>query len=147
MLNKVLLTPVDELVDYVKEHKNCSVSDIKEHLKVNTETIEKWLVVLEENKVLKIKYKGFEGYVEYAEKESAEEQQLLDVERMKDLFVRKCRDKDMSYEKIKKIWPLFVDEHEEELRKNFEKKGKKMGYDKSKIEKAWLKYKSDLVRM
>lgn len=147
MLSKTLLTSVDHLVEYVKDHNNCNMTDLKKEINVSTDLLEKWVTILEEYGVLKVKYKGLDAYVQFTEKETKEEKKSYDLELFRDLFIRKCKTKNMSYDKIKKVWPLFVSENEEEMKDMFAKKAKSEGMDMEKINVAWERYKKDLVRL
>ena len=42
MLNKVLETPVDTLVELVKKNDNCTITFLKEKLNLPLDIIEKW---------------------------------------------------------------------------------------------------------
>lgn len=147
MLSKVLLTPVDSLVELIKKNNNCSTKFLETELKLPSEYIEKWLVILEENKVVKVHYKGFEGFVNYIEEDEGEDKKILDVEKIKKVFIEKAKGKHLSYEKMKKVWPYFLKEHEEEIKKLFENKARSMGYEENKVNTGWIKYRGDLEKL
>ncbi len=145
MLNKVLDTPVDTLVELVRKNENCSISFLKNNLKVSVEIIEKWLVILEEYEILKVQYNGLEGYVKLGKKEKENiKKKEFDLERLKDIFIESSKKKKISYEKMKKIWPLFLIEKEEEIKKLFYEKAKNLKINENKTKKAWEKYKTDI---
>ncbi len=145
MQNKILTTPVDNLMDIIKEKKKVSLSQIKRELKLPQELIEKWLIILEEFKIVKLQYSGFEGYVTFVEKkDKSKSKNQLDIENLKDTFIEKSKEKDISYEKMRTLWPKFISEYETDIKLLFEERAKTQGYEELRIEKAWLKYKKEL---
>lgn len=149
MLGKVLKTPVDELVELVKKNKNCTIKFLQSQLKISLETIEKWLVILEEYNVITINFKGFEGFVNISseyEKET-EKKEEIDIENLKETFLEKTRNKNISYVETKKAWKLFLKRYEEEIKRLFIEKAKKEKYEIKKIGHAWDKYKADLENL
>ena len=86
-----------------------------------------------------------EGYVQLQkdEKEKTEEKSF-DLDKLKDLFIDNSRKKNISYEKMKELWPIFLLEHENQIKKIFDKKAKEMKFNDLKTKKAWLKYKKNL---
>lgn len=148
MLGKILLTPVDEIVQYVKNNNGCKVSELGQKFRVPVEIIKKWLVVLEEYNVLKTHYKGLEGYV-YITKEASEKEpkESIDVEKLKDTFIEKAKIKRLSYDKIKQIWPVFLEQYKVEIKNTFYEKAKKKGYEPAKIERAWFRFEEELYKI
>lgn len=148
MLNKVLLTPVDDLVEIIKKNPNCSVDFLSKQLKLPTDIIEKWLVVLEEFKILKITYKGFNGFVKLSEDLlKHEESQTIDVNKLKSIFVDKSKEKGFTIEKMQEIWPSFLSKYESEIELLFKNKARASGYNEQKIQKAWGRYREELQRL
>ena len=149
MLNKILLTPIDELVEIVRENKKCSVNFLKTHLNVSIEILERWLVILEEYKVLTVHYSGLEGYVTIIEEvnSSKNKNDELNIYNLKDRFIERSKLKEMNYDKMKKLWPVFILEYENEIKREFYEKAKNVGYDLQKIDKAWIRYKQDLEEL
>lgn len=151
MLNKILTTPVDDLVELVKSNPDCSVTFIQGKLGLPVEIIEKWLVVLEEYKVVKVNYKGFEGYVKYLvsqKEEDAKKQKAkqIDISRLKDAFVEKSQKRGLSSEQMSSLWPQFVLNFERDIREMFYNMAREKGYETVKIATAWNKYKEELVK-
>ena len=145
MLNKVLLTPVDELVDIVRTNPNCSVAFIRNKLKLPMADIEKWIVILDEYDIIKVDYKGFEGYVRISEHVKEKEREgKLDIEKLKSVYIEKSKEKEYSFEKMQKLWPLFLKEYEEDIKTLFVDKAKENGFSKDRIDKAWIKYRGGL---
>lgn len=146
MLNKVLTTPVDELVNIVKSNKNINIRLLSTKLKIPSEIIERWLVILEEFNILKITYKGFEGYVNYIEKIDSiiEQKEKIDVENLKSSFLKKSKLKNLSGKKTQELWTEFIKTYEQDIKDLFTDKAKSKGYKLNKIENAWLLYKKDL---
>lgn len=146
MLNKVLLTPVDHIVEHVKQNGECTLTSLKDKFNIQTDIIEKWLVILEENGVLKVKYKGFEGYISHIEVEKQEDKEV-NIDELKNSFIQKSKLKKIPFEKMKLIWPVFVAEHENEIKDKFERRAKRLGYDATKVAKAWIKYREELEKL
>ncbi len=147
MQNNILTTPVDNLVEYVKVHKNCSFTEVINHLKFPLEIIEKWFVILEEYSIVKVYYKGFEGYISYVEKEDLKKSKEgeIDIDNLKKIFILKSQDKNFSYEKMRQLWPIFISEYERDIMQLFQDKAKERGYSIEKIDKAWIQFKKELV--
>ena len=119
MLNKVLRTPVDDLVDILKSIKKCKISYLSSKLNLPLENIEKWLVILEEYGILNLKYEGFEGYVEYKEKNLTNiKKDSLDIDKLKSDFIRRSHLKQLDSKKIKDLWKLFVKKYQKESKSN-----------------------------
>ncbi len=92
MESKVLLTPVDELVDIVKQNPNCEIEFISQKLRLPQDLIEKWLIVLEEFKILNIKYKGFKGFVNTSDSlKKHDSSKEIDIDKIKELYVSKSK--------------------------------------------------------
>ncbi|MCA9497411.1 MAG: hypothetical protein KC589_10810 [Nanoarchaeota archaeon] len=146
MLSKILSTPVDDMVELVEKNPNCSVSFLQQSLKVTTEIIEKWIIVLEEFKILTVQYKGFEGFVDIhpKKKEMLHKKGNIDLDRLKDEFIERSKLKSYSFDKMKKLWPVFISEYKEEIKELFYDKAKIAGYDARKIGEAWKKYEVTL---
>ncbi len=144
MLNKVLETPVDKIIEELKTNKILSITQIQKKLKLPLTIIERWLVILEEYKVIKTTYKGFEGFVEFVEKK--EKSNEPGIEDIKLVFIDKCKEKKLDFNKMKEIWPIFLEANISEIKKEFEKDAISKKYDVSKIKLAWLKFEKDLRR-
>ena len=148
MLNKVLSTPIDNLVEIVKRTGTCKLSYLNNELNVSPSILDKWLVILEEYDVLTVKYSGLDGYVRYIEKIEIEEvkskSEIIDANHLKIDFTKKARMKNLSTDKIKKIWPQFIKKYEEEIKENFLSIAQKRGHEPEKVNKAWKKYKEEL---
>jgi hypothetical protein len=138
MISKILETPVDHLVKFVKDHPNSSVTSIRENLKVPGEILERWLVVLEEYKIIDVEYKGFEGFVTFVGKKESKDE--VDIDNLKEIFVNSAKKTGMPYDKIREAWPIFLSKYESEIHELFIKKAKKLGFDQSKVTVAWNKY-------
>jgi hypothetical protein len=145
MVNKVLLTPVDDLVDIVKQNPNCQIDFLSKKLNLPQELIEKWLVVLEEFKILTITYKGFKGFVSISQgvkKHSSSKE--IDIDKIKQIFVSKSKDKGLSIDKMQEVWPTFLKRYENDILELFTTKAKAAGYPQAKIGMAWNKFRGEL---
>lgn len=144
MSNTILTTPVDTLVKIVKENQPCTLSFLKDKLRLPLELIEKWLVVLEEYKIISVTYKGLEGFVRINEKEFNQEE--LSPESLKEAFIDKCVKRKIPFSKMALIWPKFIIKFEKELKELFIQEALKAGHTKNKTEIAWVKFRKELER-
>ncbi|MCA9486605.1 hypothetical protein H6501_04395 [Candidatus Woesearchaeota archaeon] len=145
MSSRVLTTPVDELVAFVKDNRNCSIARIVQHLNLPLEAIERWLLVLEEYKVIFVVYRGFEGFVSYNEDKEKKSRSDIDVMHLKEIFLEKAREHNLSLDQTKRLWPSFILKYQAEIQQLFIKKAQGYGItQQNRIEAAWLKYKKDL---
>lgn len=145
MENKVLLTPVDDLVDIVKENPNCQIGFLAQKLNLPQDLIEKWLVVLEEFKILTIKYKGFNGFVNVSDSlKKHDSSKEINIDKLKETFVSKSKEKGLSIEKMQEVWPTFLAKFEKEIHRLFVQKATNAGYPKNKIELAWTRFRTEL---
>jgi len=145
MLSKVLTTPIDDLVEIVRKKTQCSITQLSKELNAPKESVEKWLVVLEEFKILSVNYRGFEGYVTLSVQEKKGDSKKYDiVDNIKELYIDKAKEKKLSYLQMRSLWPYFINEHKDELKDLFIDKAKSLGFDQSRIDKAWGKYEEGL---
>ena len=143
MLNKILRTPVDDLVDILNESGKVKISSLVPKLRVPMEYIERWLIILEEYNIVKLNYVGFEGYVSLIKKQVKKTDEI-DVDQLKETFLKKSHLKNLDSKKIEKLWILFLEKYEGEIKILFIKKAKLKGYKDKEIELAWKRYKKDL---
>ena len=149
MLNKVLNTPVDDLVELIKNNKNCTINFLVKKLNLPIEAVEKWIVILEEYNIIKVNYRGFEGYVNYIEKKDENEKKKekdTNIDKLKETFVEKSIQRGLTNSQMKAIWPKFVSQYEREIREKFFYMAKEKGYDSYKIADAWNRYREDLLK-
>ena len=139
MKNQILLTPVDEIVTYIKQNPHKTIADISKIFKIKEDIIDKWVTVLEEYNICKVEFHGLEGRIEYCEETGKKKN--IKVEQIKDLFIRACYSRKISTEKMKELWNLFFVEYEEEIKKEFEKECIEKKLDKRKIPLAWERFK------
>ena len=147
MLNKILSTPIDDLVRIVKKTGRCKLSYLNKELNISSSVLDKWLVILEEYNILEVNYSGLDGEVHYIEKleeQKEEENNFINVNALKIDFTKKSKLKSISEEKTKSLWKMFINQYETEIRNNFLKISEKKGHEKSKTEKAWKKYREEL---
>jgi len=148
MSSNILKTPVDDLVVYIKETKSCKVSEIVQKFHVPLEYIERWLVILEEANILKLSYSKFEGFIEYVEDQSKLKSNTeIDVDKLKEIFLRKSEGKKLSSKKTYELWKIFIKVYEAEIKKLFFTKARARGFPTEKIENAWILYKEDLRKL
>ncbi len=143
MLSKVLKTPIDDLMDFIKEKKEVNILTIRQKFNFPMDVIEKWLVILEEYNIIKIHYRGFEGIVNYVEK--TKDKGKLSIENLKEVFIQKSRGKNLSTADMQKIWPMFILNHEEDIKVLFFESAKQRSFSLELANKAWTKYREELV--
>ena len=144
MLGKTLLTPMDDIVGYAKEKPNCTISYLKDKLNVPSDVLERWLVILDENEVVTMHYRGLKGFVSLTEKQKGMDNKESDIEKIEQVFIEKCRKKNLSFDKMQELWPKFLEEYIDEIKKEFFEKAKKKGFNEKKTEKAWERFKESL---
>lgn len=152
MQSKILITPIDNMVEFISENKNCSINTICSKFNLSLDIIEKWLVILEEYKILEVKYAGFEGFAninpKYLEKKNLKkekEDSFLDLKSLKLDFIKKVRDKDLQYQ-AEDLWPKFISNYEPEIKENFYKSAKERGFPEKTMDSAWNKFKLELLK-
>jgi len=147
MLNKILSTPIDDLVKIVKKTGKCKLSYLNNELNISPSILDKWLVILEEYSILNVNYSGLDGEVHYIEKlevKKNEDEGFIDVNRLKMDFTKKSKLKRISDEKTKSLWKTFIQNYEAEIRENFLVIADKKGHESEKVKKAWKKYREEL---
>jgi hypothetical protein len=145
MSQSILKTPVDDLVEIVKKNKEVTIEFLKNQLKIPTNIIENWLVILEEKKILKVTYSGLEGKVKYID--NSINKNKVDITNIKKIFLEKVRNKGYSLDKIQIIWKEFLKTYEEEIKKEFFENAKNRGYSDQKIKKAWELFFKDIQKL
>lgn len=143
MTCKILQTPIDELIEIVKVNNNCTITFLRDRLRIPTEVIERWITILEEYEILKVHYRGFEGYIQIVETKE-EKNVSIDVNDLKNQFLMKAKLKSISTDRIAKLWLVFINEYMEQIKDLFFQKAKVRGYEYNQIVKAWELYKKDL---
>ena len=144
MLGKTLLTPVDNIVGYVKEKPNCTISYLRDKLNVPSNVLERWLVILDENEIVTMHYRGLEGFVNLTEKQKNVNNNASDVEKVEEIFIEKCRKRNLGFDKMQELWPKFLEEYNNEIKKQFYERAKDRGFNEKKIERAWEKFRKGL---
>lgn len=152
MQSKILITPIDSMVDFISESKICSITKICSKLNLPLEIIEKWLVILEEYKIIEVKYSGFEGFAsmnsKYLEKTNVKKEKenaILDLKSLKLDFIKKVRDKNLQYQ-AEELWPKFILNYESDIKENFYNSARERGFPEKTMEMAWNKFKLELLK-
>ncbi len=166
MHNTILKTPIDDMVEILKEKKICSIKYIQEKLNVSTGLLEKWLTILEEYNVLTVFYRGLEGFAKIKEevaestkkgnnpvnamhdeiKQHHTNENFLNIEMIKAEFFKKSQLKSINDQMIRQLWPRFILKYESEIKNDFFLKAKSRNVQDHMIEKAWYAYKEDLIK-
>lgn len=143
-MDKILLTPVDRMVEIISTSDNINLTDLTKQMHFPREMIERWLIILEEYKILTVHYKGFEGFVKLIKQTNKNSLHEIDVEKIKEEFISKAEGKNLALSDIKVIWPKFLKKYENEIKILFEKKAKEKGIENKKIKIGWTKYLVEL---
>lgn len=146
-MQNILKTPVDDIVDYLKKTKKCKIDELVIKYKIPLTYIERWLIILEEKGVLKVYYKGLEGFVEYVEDKNIKKEDEVDVDNLKQVFLSKAKGKGYTPEEIEEAWKKFISQYKEEIKQLFYRKAQEKGYPPQKIERGWLMYLRELERL
>ena len=151
MVSKILETPIDDFVKLIKVLDGFEVEEIKMRAKrefgVYEDTIEKWLIILEEAKIISVKYRGLKSYIEYRENKKEKKEKILDMEKMKSQFKIKAREKNIQEGRVEGLWAKFLEQSIENIKQEFIKKSLKQERTQEEIIKAWEKYKGELVKL
>ena len=76
-------------------------------------------MILDENEIIKMHYRGFEGFVNLTEKQKNVNNNASDVEKVEEIFIEKCRKKNLGFDKMQELWPKFLEEYNNEIKKQF----------------------------
>jgi hypothetical protein len=139
MKAKVLKTPVDTAVEYIKEHPDCTLTELTKVLGKDSKGLDKWLIILEEYGVINVKYVGFEGYIKYTKKEESIKK-AVNLDELKKRFLEMCRKSQISSERIQILWPKFVENYEDKLKELYES-------TKEKDKEDWNNFKTKLIQI
>ncbi len=142
MNSQVLITPIDEIVTYIKKNPRTSISKISKIFKIREDLVDRWISVLEEQEILVVDFKGLDSVVSF--KEHNGELKKINVENVKELFVQACYKKKVATPQMKELWIRFYKLFESEIKSEFEKECVKKGFDKKKIPMAWKKFSKTL---
>ncbi|MFP4402352.1 MAG: hypothetical protein ACLFPL_03900 [Candidatus Nanoarchaeia archaeon] len=145
MDNPTLLTPIDELVTYVKNRPGISLKELSTVFKVSETIMDRWISVLEEEGILRVEIHKLESLVYFKEREKRTKQ--IKVENIKEKFVQACYRKKISTEKTKELWKLFFNEFENDIKEQFEKESREKKFEIKKIPLAWKKFRESMQEL
>ena len=86
MKSEVLITPIDEIITYLKSHPLCSTSQLAILFKIDEEIIDKWISILEEQGIVKVEFHGLEPEITYINKNKTDKK--ISIDNLKDSFVK-----------------------------------------------------------
>ena len=144
MSSQVLITPVDEIVTYIKAHPRTSIQNLSAVFKIKEDLVEKWVTILEEQGVLRVEFSGLDSIVTFVTQQTTKK---IDVENIKELFVQSCYKKKVPTNKMKELWEVFFHQYEAEIKAAFEKLCEKKKFEKNKIPNAWLRFRATLEKL
>ena len=146
MTSRTLRTPIDDMLDLLKEEKQEKISSkqLSERLKVPLEVLDRWAIILEERGVIKVKHSRFSSEILYQRKTH---RKSLDLTEIKQSFINKCYGRELDFNTIRQLWASYVKNNKQRFRKEFVEEGKAKGYVLKKIDRAWLKFEKDLEEL
>ena len=145
MKSEVLITPIDEIITYLKSHPLCSTSQLAILFKIDEEIIDKWISILEEQGIVKVEFHGLEPEITYINKNKTDKK--ISIDNLKDSFVQACYKKKISNEKMKELWRVFFSQYEQEIKKQFEKESVERKLDKKMIPIAWQRFRKTMEEL
>ncbi len=142
MFSETVLTPIDKLMDLLKKNKELEIKELSRLLNEKKETIENWVLILEEKKVLNIETKWFNNFVSLNDDEINTE---FDFFNLKNTFLQKAKAKEIPYSKITELWLNFINHNEQDLYEKFKITMLKNGKGKNIESKTiWKKFRKEL---
>lgn len=145
MKSQVLTTPIDEIATYLKNHPNSTTSQIAMLFKVDESVVDKWVSILEEEKVVKVEFHGFEPEISFVEVNK--EKKGVSINNLKDAFVKACYKKKISNEKMKELWRVFFIQFEDEIKSQFEKESIDKKMNKKMLPIAWKRFRRTMEEL
>ena len=145
MVNPTLLTPIDEIVTYVKNKPGIGLKELSSIFKVSETIMDRWVSVLEEEEIFRVELHNLESHVHFNEKEKKVKQ--IKVENIKEKFVQACYHRKVSTEKTKELWKIFFTEFENDIREQFEKESREKKFEIKKIPLAWKKFRESMLEL
>ncbi len=149
-----ITTPVDNMVEILKERGKMSVKELSKMLGVDQLVVERWLAILELNGIVRFDYRGLNEFIEYTEKknkkaggsEPAEETEI-DLEEMKRRFMARIQKEGLSLEEARLLWRKYIESISETLKSSFYKKAREKGISDQEIESYWLNYRQEVMNL
>ncbi|MFH1212402.1 MAG: hypothetical protein V1659_05770 [Candidatus Woesearchaeota archaeon] len=155
MVDNIITTGVDELIEILKSRDKMPISDAARLLKTPLSVVQSWVDFLVEEKILGVEYKFTKPYIylnrpdEEKTKETGEKnrekQKSQNIQSFKDNFKEKAREKNIPESKVHYLWQNHI-MREVELKKQFffiEAK-KRDFFD---AEELWTRYKQHLLEL
>jgi len=153
-MNK-LRTPLDEIGFFLKDNKNkkFEMEDLVKKFHVPPEVLERWLIILEQNKIIKIEYSGLKVLIQYvfSDKEGPvkEEEESIDkkIQEIKEIFIFKSKQKGFPEQEIEEMWKNYLKNYLPQLKKIFYRKAKLKGLSDEDIISTWKVYYYELLKI
>lgn len=145
MKSQVLITPIDEIITYLKNHPQSSTAQIAMLFKIDEEIVDKWISILEEEGIVKIEFHGLEPEISYIDKKQTKKQ--ISIDNLKDAFVQACYKKKVSNDKMKELWKLFFNQYEQDIKEQFKKESLERKLDKKMIPVAWQRFRKTMEEL
>ena len=148
-----MTTPIDDIMKFMNDKKQVRIKDVYKNFSNMTEkTIDNFIEILKEDKILKIEFKGFDSFIKINEKSIQKkiEDEIFDFENLKFEFIKRAEIKKIDERIIFELFKKFVNYYEEDLKKNFDNnfKIKSLSLDRSRkvIQKSWGQFKLEYLK-
>lgn len=145
MKSQVLITPIDEIMTYLKSHPNSTTTQISTLFKIDENVIDKWISILEEEKVVKVEFHGLEPEITYINPKKNTKK--ISIDNIKDSFIQACYKRKISNDKMKELWRIFFTKYEKEIKEQFEKESIEKKLDKKMIPVAWERFRKTMEEL
>ncbi|MEM4260230.1 MAG: hypothetical protein QXG00_03265 [Candidatus Woesearchaeota archaeon] len=150
MVDKVIETGVDQLINLVKEKKKISIVEAAKEIKTPLHTVQKWVDFLVEEKILGIEYKFTVPHI-YLNKDESNfakqkiEELKVDLQNYKDAFIMRARANSIPEIKIIDLWKNHLINELEFKKPFFYNEARKRGIAEKDVDKFWEEYKNQLL--
>ncbi|MCF7866801.1 hypothetical protein K9L67_01985 [Candidatus Woesearchaeota archaeon] len=140
--NQVITTGVDKLVDFLKGKGQIEVKEVAKNLGVSTETLQRWVDFLVEEKIISVEYKFTTPFIYILEDEQIQQKKTMND--IKNAFARKAKENKLNETKTEFLWQNQISKVLENKKQFFFKEANKRGIND--VEKIWNIYKEKAIQ-
>ncbi|MBL7056003.1 hypothetical protein ISS07_03780 [Candidatus Woesearchaeota archaeon] len=144
MGNTVLTTGADDLYKLVRSRKKISVEEAAKRLNIPDKTVHSLVDFFIEEKIFGIEYKFTTPYIylshEKTKKSSSSEGNFSKNLITKEQFFEKAKAKDISFDKIGKLWEKYLNENMSYIKDEFHTKARLRNISSQQMNNLWEKY-------
>ncbi len=150
MVDDLIRTGVDDLLDYLKDKDKVAMQDVVTVLGVPVDTVQAWVDFLVEEKILGIEYKFTKPYI-YINKKQEEtkrhgriiENTTVDISSIKEEYFQRAKQKQIPEKKIEELWKQHVKDALEDKYEYFIEQASRRRA--ANITQLWQEYKTRLL--